>query len=505
MLKKNSLKENETKKMRKSEQGITLVALVITVIIIIILSTVTISFVFGENGLITRAEQAKDFYANDTKYTEGSMTNVESYLEGILAGTGTSGEGEETPEPEVPLSITNITTSSISVTVTATPGTAEIVSYTYSITGKSPVTTTDASYTFTGLTANTTYDIQITVTDKAGKTSQGSIQATTQELPKVSDAINNNTSYTETTQIADDLGNPVWIPGGFHLASDSGTKVEEGIVIEDNTANKNQFVWIPAGEYNVTQTIEEITETNVQDGKLINELTRRQWATTANTVQVPTPITGDEVANGYDGEVYYGEGATQDKDGSPITPVETNIGAFITNATTKGGFYIGRYEQGTDNVCKAGVAPYVNITRDVAKTLAESMYSGNTSIKATTELISSYAWDTALNFICQTNTDGYELATTTDETKANIGTDNKTQTGKYEADKYSNIHDFLGNVREWTTEYSSHSLSFYTDSCVGRGGIYNDSSGYAAYRKYYLDLATFSNDYLGFRVQLYVK
>ena len=43
----------------KGTEGITLVALVITVIIIIILSTVAISFLFGENGLITKAQQAK--------------------------------------------------------------------------------------------------------------------------------------------------------------------------------------------------------------------------------------------------------------------------------------------------------------------------------------------------------------------------------------------------------------------------------------------------------------
>src|SRR5699024_10569268 len=100
---------------------------------------------------------------------------------------------------------------------------------------------------------------------------------------------------TETTTITDDLDNPVTIPGGFHLAEDSGTKVEEGIVIEDNTENHNQFVWIPVGEYNVTQTIEAITEPDSQDGKLINELTRRQWGTTKDVEQVPTPITNDEV------------------------------------------------------------------------------------------------------------------------------------------------------------------------------------------------------------------
>ena len=403
----------------KSEQGITLVALVITIIIIIILATVAINFAFGNNGLITQAEKARDFYANDTKYTDDSMSNVESYIDGIIPG-GSGGDEPETPP----------------------------------------------------------------------------------EKSEVAEAIENNTQFADTTTIKDDLDNPVTIPGGFHLAEDSGTKVEEGIVIEDNTENHNQFVWIPVGEYNVTEETEKITELDVQDGKLINELTRRQWGTTKDVEQIPTPITNDEVADGYDGEVYYGEGATQDKDGSPISPVETNIEAFKTSATTNGGFYIGRYEQGTGNVCKAGVDAYVSVTRDTAKTQAEAMYNGKEEIKATTELISSYAWDTALNFICQTNADGYELATTTDETKANIGTSNKTQTGKYEADKYSNIHDLLGNCYEWTTEYSSYSGSYGTYPCVDRGGGYNGSSSCAAYRN--RNNTTNSSSSIGFRVQLYV-
>ena len=70
--------------MLKNQRGITLVALVITIIILIILATVAISFAFGNEGLVNRAEQASDMYANDTKYTDGSITNVEHYINDIL-------------------------------------------------------------------------------------------------------------------------------------------------------------------------------------------------------------------------------------------------------------------------------------------------------------------------------------------------------------------------------------------------------------------------------------
>ena len=90
------------------EKGITLVALVITIIILIILATVAINFAFGNNGLIQRAEDARDYYANDTSYTDESITNVESYLDeiinGVGSGNGNGGSGSgNTTEDGVPI------------------------------------------------------------------------------------------------------------------------------------------------------------------------------------------------------------------------------------------------------------------------------------------------------------------------------------------------------------------------------------------------------------------
>ena len=78
---------NTFKERIKEKRGITLVALVITIIILIILATVAINFAFGSNGLIRRAEDARDYYSNDTAYTDESMTNVESYLDELIEST----------------------------------------------------------------------------------------------------------------------------------------------------------------------------------------------------------------------------------------------------------------------------------------------------------------------------------------------------------------------------------------------------------------------------------
>ena len=42
----------------KKKNGITLVALVITIIILLILAAITLGFVFGKNGIIGMAEKA---------------------------------------------------------------------------------------------------------------------------------------------------------------------------------------------------------------------------------------------------------------------------------------------------------------------------------------------------------------------------------------------------------------------------------------------------------------
>ena len=86
-------------KERKRQEGITLVALVITVIVLIILAGVTLSTLVGDNGIITKAQEAKQNMANAATEEDKLIQNLLNEIKGIEAG---GGEIEVPEEPEDP-------------------------------------------------------------------------------------------------------------------------------------------------------------------------------------------------------------------------------------------------------------------------------------------------------------------------------------------------------------------------------------------------------------------
>jgi len=60
----------------KKDKGITLIALVVTIVVLIILATISINIVFSENGIIKKAQLAKDIQANATKAEEEAMDTL---------------------------------------------------------------------------------------------------------------------------------------------------------------------------------------------------------------------------------------------------------------------------------------------------------------------------------------------------------------------------------------------------------------------------------------------
>ena len=394
------------KTFRRSS-GITLIALVVTIVVLLILAGITIMLIFNENGIIAKAREASESSERMVEEDEAALDSMDKQIGNAL--------GEDT-------------------------------------TGKS----------------------------------------------EVEDAVGKDEGFAETTIIKDDLENEIVIPGGFKIPDDSGTLVEDGIVIEEITTG-NQYVWIPVGSYKTTS------------GAKTNELTRRTFSGAS-----ATPIEKGEVIEGTGENAYkfYGE----ENEASCLNQYNIlneddenykySLNYFESQAIKNGGFYIGRFEVGKDGsnlVIQQNKLTYYNVTRDKALEDAKTFSAGNSN--TVTSLISSYAWDTALNFICQNSEAGYELAITDSQEYGNIDTGNTTAsrlyTGTYKynsevSDKYSNIYDMLGNLYEWTTEYCQNGAP-----CTYRGAGFNGGGTGTAER--FEDFTYKSYPTLGFRVQLTVE
>ena len=66
--------------MFKKENGITLVALVITIIVLLILAGISIATLTGENGLLNRATQAKNTSINASYNENAALDTYANYM-----------------------------------------------------------------------------------------------------------------------------------------------------------------------------------------------------------------------------------------------------------------------------------------------------------------------------------------------------------------------------------------------------------------------------------------
>ncbi len=77
----------------KNNKGITLVALVVTIVVLLILATVSINLVLGDNGIVKKAQDAKTKSAEASENDLKGMNSLVSEMEGALAGNGSTGSG----------------------------------------------------------------------------------------------------------------------------------------------------------------------------------------------------------------------------------------------------------------------------------------------------------------------------------------------------------------------------------------------------------------------------
>ena len=284
----------------------------------------------------------------------------------------------------------------------------------------------------------------------------------------VADNINTVLSTTDNTELNDAYGNKIVVPAGFKIVSDSTTNnaqtVNQGIVIEDATVTAegtatstsgSQFVWIPVGKIYTDVAKTEANAKNI-------ELNRYTFDTSGN----PTKQNESVV------ETYFQELETSNKG----TTVAKSISNFKTSVATNGGYYIGRYEARKDSsekITEKGTDQVYNrVTQLQAAELARNMYN---SSKYTSDLMNSYAWDTATLFLqtCGTNAT-YSRQTCISTTLSQTGTNNQST-----KDVQCNVYDMASNIWEWTTETCNTTTGA---SAVDRGGSYSHSGYYTSIR-----------------------
>ena len=431
------INKKSARKNYSNQTGITLIALVVTIVVLLILAGVSLNAIFSENGIIKRAQDAQNKMDQAAENDQKGINELSNWLDSKI--NGNSG-------------------------------------------------------------GNTT----------GGNTTGGDDTSTTQKISTLVGKV-----VDKNTKAEDAYGNKITIPKGFKVVAhgtvagsatytysgDNIPAVQDGIVIENGT-DGNQFVWVPVGTIkNKNNTTNTITLGRYSSFTATNGVyTPAQVASVENCTQEVTINTNYKELSVFRA----GNSAT---DSTAQNATARNLEEFISTTLANGGYYIARFEaSGTASkiTSKYNQTVLGNITQPNAAKAAREMYGEikeNNKLVYASDLVNSYAWDTAIIFI-QTYSGKTDYASHNESktTKA------FTATGKNN-DKYCNIFDMSGNASEWTTEYSTNSDGSIFNPCVLRGGYYDTDGGRAhdCTSDRGIDYTIISYSNLGLRPLLYVK
>ena len=437
--------------MLKNKKGITLVALVVTIVVLLILAGVSINLVLGNNGIIAKAKEAETKSAEASQNDLIGMNKLTQQLEGVLNENGGGNTGESGTDIKVPAEATAETAPYFpDNTFTKKEGTIDTGLVIQDAKGNEyvwvVVPRTTAVYATTGLgkTTFTDADYINIETDLKNYTSIYRNGTNCSDTWYADDKNEGWLSETEYKALKNKMLKSVYENGGFYVG-----RYEAGI-IENRTGE-------PGTNSDGKYTIEGMpAPLSKADAYPYTWLTRTQAQNLAQNVNSGTKASSLMFGIQWDLVL-----AFMSKDKAKITSTE-----ILTKDSTT----IGNYMNSAFQLSQTG--KYAICLNYVANS------KWNTSTTVTANFV-----DASRKKIVQ-SLEGNGILVTT---------------GTSEQNKVMNMYDIAGNVVEWTLENSSPTYA----PCVYRGGGYDNIGSSRSSSSYYDRYTDHTNDGIGFRVSLF--
>ena len=462
---------------RNKQKGITLIALVITIIILIILAGVAINLGFGDNGLFSKAKFAKEKYANEEYVEQEQLNEINAYLAKDGSLPENTKDTEMGTQVKLPAEWYSVAAAYISTedgkTVTKEVKTASVIAV---ATGSGETVPVPNGFYYVG-----------------GNKATGIV---------ISDNKEDQNKYA-----------------GY---KDDGTTAKDvGVNLQGN-----QFVWIPCTIENYKKTnfganyanagwddqteAEEETQIEKYGGFYIARYEAGLGdSEVSNPMQQVTAGTNSTYSWGWESDVYTKEKVSNTaKPTSKANEIPWYHANYFTAIEMSKRMYKG------NGAVTSGL---------VTGTMWDVMVQ---YIASSSEYTSSGTWgnynDSSINldrgYYTNVNssgtTDGFKAITSGQKSGTRITNYPYVllSTGASDKAKRKNVYDVAGNLWEWTTEasyvasYNKYSKTdFNVNTHVLRGGsfLYAYGSYPACFRAYYYAANTSTN--FGFRVALFIK
>ena len=435
----------------KKNKGITLVALVVTIVVLLILAGVSINLVLGDNGIIAKAKEAQRKSAEASQNDLIGMNELAQQLGEKIngstgSGSGNGGTGGKTEPETVPYlpsddfhydTSTSVDTGLIIADSNGNEYVWVVVPRTtavYKTTGLGKTTFTDADYT------SIENDLKEYTKTYRGSTSYS-------DTWYADDKNEGWLSETEYKTLKNSMLKSVYENGGFYVG-----RYEAGIDTTTGTNRTSNTDKNSDGKYTMPSTV-PVTKA---DAYPYTYVTRTQAQNLASNVNSGTKTSSLMFGVQWDLVLAFMHNKGNIADST-----------LTTNSTT-----IGNYINSTFDLNRGKYAQYGQLGNEWKN------------------------FDSALGSIVVSNETTGKMKKTEQSSDSNSIL---ITTGGTEQSKVMNIYDIAGNVWEWTLEKTSITIN----PCAYRGGSYSyaGSNGPAAYRNY--TSTDGSYDSVGFRVSLF--